>query len=80
MNTIFREEWNLYLKAGARPAFCGVELKATNASFDAPVKVGEVRVFADMNRPFVGARSGGQGPARRTDRPGLAVHGAGLGA
>ena len=53
MNTIFREEWNLYLKAGARPAFRGVEPKATNASFDAPVKVGEVRVFADMNRPFV---------------------------
>ena len=53
MNTIFREEWNLYLKAGARPAFRGVEPTATNASFDAPVKVGEVRVFADMNRPFV---------------------------
>ena len=53
MNTIFREEWNLYLKAGARPAFRGDEPKATNASYDAPVKVGEVRVFADMNRPFV---------------------------
>lgn len=53
MNTIFREEWDLYLQGRTRSAFRGVEPKATNASFDAPVKVGEIRVFADMNRPFV---------------------------
>jgi len=53
MNEIFKKEWELYQQAGTRPAFRGVEPKSGMTTFDAPVKVGEIRVFADMNRPFV---------------------------
>ena len=53
MNDVFKQEWKLYLEGGARPAFRGVEKKLWTKDFDGPVKTGEVRVFADMNRPFV---------------------------
>lgn len=53
MNEVFRKEWELYTAAGSRPLFRGLEERASPRAFDGPVKVGEIRVFADMNRPFV---------------------------
>ena len=52
MNKTFEQEWNLYKAGGKRPSFAG-EAPRGDAEFDAPVKVGEIRVFADMARPFV---------------------------
>ena len=52
MNKTFAEEWKLYKEGGSRPEFRG-EAPRGEADFDAPVKVGEIRVFADMARPFV---------------------------
>ena len=53
MNKTFEQEWNLYKAGGKRPSFAG-EAPRGDAEFDAPVKVGEIRIFADMARPFVG--------------------------
>ena len=53
MNEVFRKEWELYTAAGSRPQFRGLEKRESPKAFDAPVQVGEIRVFADMNRPFV---------------------------
>lgn len=52
MNKTFAEEWKLYKEGGSRSEFRG-EAPRGEAEFDAPVKVGEIRVFADMARPFV---------------------------
>ena len=52
MNKTFAEEWKLYKEGGSRPKFRG-EAPRGEAEFDAPVKVGEIRIFADMVRPFV---------------------------
>jgi Ca-activated chloride channel family protein len=52
MNKTFAEEWKLYKEGGNRPKFRG-EAPRGEAEFDAPVKVGEIRIFADMARPFV---------------------------
>ena len=52
MNKTFEQEWNLYKAGGKRPSFVG-EAPRGAAEFDSPVKVGEIRVFADMARPFV---------------------------
>ena len=52
MNKTFAEEWKLYKEGGSRPKFRG-EATRGEAEFDAPVKVGEIRIFADMARPFV---------------------------
>ncbi len=52
MNKTFEQEWNLYKAGGERPSFAG-EAPRGDAEFDSPVKVGEIRVFADMSRPFV---------------------------
>ena len=52
MNKTFEQEWNLYKEGGSRPQFKG-EPPRGEAEFDAPVKAGEIRVFADMARPFV---------------------------
>ena len=52
MNKTFEQEWNLYKAGGKRPSFAG-EAPCGNAEFDSPVKVGEIRIFADMARPFV---------------------------
>ena len=49
---IFEKQWELYRKYGDNPAFKGESPKST-AEFDIGVKVGQVRIFADMNRPFV---------------------------
>ena len=52
MNKTFAEEWKLYKEGGSRPEFRG-EAPRGDAEFDSPVKVGEIRIFADMARPFV---------------------------
>ena len=52
MNKTFEQEWNLYKAGGKRPQFAG-EAPRGEAEFDAPVRVGEIRIFADMARPFV---------------------------
>ena len=52
MNKTFEQEWNLYKAGGKRPSFVG-EAPRGDAEFDSPVKVGEIRIFADMARPFV---------------------------
>ena len=52
MNKTFAEEWKLYKEGGSRSEFRG-EAPRGEAEFDAPVKVGEIRIFADMARPFV---------------------------
>ena len=52
MNKKFEQEWNLYKADGKRPSFAG-EAPRGDAEFDSPVKVGEIRIFADMARPFV---------------------------
>ena len=52
MNKTFEREWNLYKAGGKRPSFAG-EAPRGDAEFDSPVKVGEIRIFADMARPFV---------------------------
>ena len=49
---IFEKQWELYRKCGSCPAFKG-ERPKSSAAFDIGVKVGQIRVFADMNRPFV---------------------------
>lgn len=53
MNEVFKKEWELYKAAGSRPQFRGLEKRVWPKGFDGPVQVGEIRVFADMNRPFV---------------------------
>ena len=53
MNDVFKKEWELYTAAGSRPQFRGLEKRVWTKGFDGPVQVGEIRVFADMNRPFV---------------------------
>ena len=52
MNKTFEQEWNLYKAGGKRPSFEG-EAPRGDSEFDSPVKVGEIRIFADMARPFV---------------------------
>ena len=52
MNKTFAEEWKLYKAGGKRPSFAG-EAPRGDAEFDSPVNVGEIRIFADMARPFV---------------------------
>ena len=53
MNEVFKKEWEFYKAAGSRPQFRGLEKRESPKVFDGPVRVGEIRVFADMNRPFV---------------------------
>ena len=52
MNKTFAEEWKLYKEGGSRPEFRG-EAPRGEAEFDSPVRIGEIRIFADMARPFV---------------------------
>lgn len=50
---IFEKQWTLFRQNGECPAFKGERPKAS-AEFDGDVKVGQIRIFADMNRPFTG--------------------------
>ena len=52
MNAAFQNEWQLYRRGAQLPPIVGLEPK-TDSEFDADVAVGEVRIFADTNRPLV---------------------------
>ena len=52
MNAAFLNEWQLYRRGAQRPPIVGLEPK-TDSEFDADVAVGEIRIFADTNRPLV---------------------------
>lgn len=52
MSTTFEQEWNLYREGGARRPFEADRRPAEGGAFDAPVRAGEIRLFADMRRPF----------------------------
>jgi len=52
VNDIFRNEWRLYRHGAQRPPMVG-ERPRGDAAFDAGVRPGEVRIFADASRPFV---------------------------
>ena len=52
MSTTFEQEWKLYREGGARRPFEADRRPAEGGAFDAPVRAGEIRLFADMNRPF----------------------------
>ena len=52
MNAAFLSQWQLYRRGAARPPLVGLEPR-TDSAFDEAVKAGEVRVFADTNRPLV---------------------------
>ena len=52
MNTAFLNEWQLYRRGAQLPPIVGLEPK-TDSEFDTDVAVGEIRIFADTNRPLV---------------------------
>ncbi len=52
MNSIFEKEWKLYREKSENAPFEAEKPKA-EGKFDKDVKVGEIRIFADMPRPFV---------------------------
>ena len=52
MNAAFLNEWQLYRRGTQFPPIVGLEPK-TDSEFDADVAVGEIRIFADTNRPLV---------------------------
>ena len=52
MNATFLNEWQLYRRGAQLPPIVGLEPK-TDSEFDADVAVGEIRIFADTNRPLV---------------------------
>lgn len=52
MNAAFLNEWQLYRRGAQLPPIVGLKPK-TDSEFDADVAVGEIRIFADTNRPLV---------------------------
>ena len=66
MNDTFEQEWKLYREGGARRPF---EADRPGAAadpatpFDAPLRRGELRIFADMRRPFVALLAEDRGAA-----------------
>ena len=52
MNAAFLNEWQLYRRGAQLPPIVGLKPK-TDSEFDAGVAVGEIRIFADTNRPLV---------------------------
>ena len=52
MNAACLNEWQLYRRGAQLPPIVGLEPK-TDSEFDANVAVGEIRIFADTNRPLV---------------------------
>lgn len=66
MNDTFEQEWKLYREGGARRPFEAdrPEAAADPATpFDAPPRRGELRIFADMRRPFVALLAEDRGAA-----------------
>ena len=51
MNAAFLNAWKIYRHGQKRPAFAG-EAPRGEAAFDADLKVGEIRIFADGNQPL----------------------------
>lgn len=51
MNRTFEKIWEIYKAGGPRGNFTGEKPRA-EADFDSPVKAGEIRIFADIARPF----------------------------
>ncbi len=52
MNAAFLNEWQLYRRGTQLLPIVGLEPR-TDSEFDADVAVGEIRIFADTNRPLV---------------------------
>lgn len=52
ISDVFKEEWKLFRKHGDGELFMGERPKG-DAEFDGDIRVGQVRIFADMSRPFV---------------------------
>ena len=52
MNAAFLNQWQLYRRGAQRPPLVGLK-SVTDSAFDANVAVGEIRIFADTNRPLV---------------------------
>ena len=52
MNAAFMNEWQLYRRGAQRPPLVGLAPK-TDSAFDEEVSAGEIRIFADTNRPLV---------------------------
>ena len=51
---VFEREWALYSRGAAAGPFAADDAKsAAQGDFDGGVKVGDIRIFADMKRPFV---------------------------
>lgn len=52
MNEIFATEWRMHRECATRPPIIG-ESPRCDAAFDQDVKPGDIRIFADLSRPFV---------------------------
>jgi len=52
MNAAFLAQWQIYRRGAPRAALSGL-VSGTDSAFDADVAPGEIRVFADTNRPLV---------------------------
>ena len=66
MNDTFEQEWKLYREGGARRPFEADRPESAAdpaAPFDAPPRRGELRIFADMRRPFVALLAEDRGAA-----------------
>ena len=62
MNEVFEKEWKLYCENGDKTPFEAEKPKA-EGEFDKDVKVGEIRIFADMTQPFVALIAEARGAA-----------------
>ena len=62
MNDIFEKEWELYRQNGGNKAF-EAERPKDKDKFEEDVKPGEIRIFADMPRPFVALVTESRGAA-----------------
>ena len=62
MNEVFEKEWKLFRENGDKTPFEAERPKA-KGEFDTEVKIGEIRIFADMKRPFVALIAESRGAA-----------------
>ena len=62
MNDIFKKEWELYRQNEWNKAFVA-ERPKEKGKFEEDVKPGEIRIFADMPRPFVALVAESRGAA-----------------
>lgn len=51
MNAAFLNQWQLYRRGILQPPVIGLEPR-TESAFDSDVRAGEIRIFADTNRPL----------------------------